>query len=181
MEYVVLGLLIGATVLFAIWLIRRKQTATAKAILLSAVALVCSVALVIGGSFGVRALASIHDHQVVMVEKVLPTCTEAGYIVYDCAGCDENDYIGVIAKKPHRLSEWAITKDPTCAEGEECASCLDCGYITKKPIPAVADHDMSAWETVIPATCANEGLMQSHCKACGFVKEYTLPMKPCTW
>ena len=42
-------------------------------------------------------------------------------------------------------------------------------------------HELGPWVTVIPATCANEGLQQAVCQVCGAVEEYVLKMHICTW
>ena len=127
------------------------------------------------------AFADFHDHKVVEISRVAPTCEQTGEIVFACPGCDEGGYTGVIAKKAHTMSEFEVTKQPTCADGEQTATCTECGYTVVEPVLAVDKHEMGEWVEVKPATCANEGLKESHCQNCDYVRQLTLPMKPCTW
>lgn len=181
MEYMVLAGLVLLAVVAVIWLICGKHWTPKKSVITATIALVCCVALAVGGSFGVTKIFNLHDHELVIVEKVLPTCTEPGYIVYDCAGCDDLDHTGVIAKKAHRLDEWEVLVEPTCAPGKKRAFCEDCGFEQFEEIPHNQPHDLGPWVTVKPATCANQGLEQAVCKNCGTVKENILPMHACSW
>ena len=127
------------------------------------------------------AFVDFHDHKVVEISRVAPTCEQAGEIVFACNECDEGGYTGVIAKKPHTMSAFEVTKQPTCADGEQTATCTVCGYTVIESVPAVDKHELGEWVEVKPATCANEGLKEARCKHCDHVRQVTLPMKPCTW
>lgn len=127
------------------------------------------------------AFVDLHNHQVVVLSRTEATCTQSGEIVFGCKECDEGGYVGVIAKKAHRLDEFDITKKPTCADGEQTAHCKDCDYFEVQSIPAVEKHEMGEWVEVKPVTCANEGVKECRCKKCGHVRQLITPAKPCTW
>lgn len=81
-------------------------------------------------------------------------------VLYDCGG-------------EHNLT-WSVTKQPTCAPGEETGVCA-CGYKETKPIAAIGEHDLGSWQETTSPTCA-PGVESAKCIICN--STVTRPIDP---
>lgn len=72
----------------------------------------------------------------------------------------------------HDFGEWSISKEPTCAEGEESRSCI-CGETETRPVAPIAEHSFNEWSTTKEPSCA-EGEQSRACSVCGHVETQSL-------
>ena len=62
------------------------------------------------------------------------TCTEDGYIFYECSICDETK-TEVVKATGHHFGEWKVTKEATVTEeGQRERKCEDCDYVETETI-----------------------------------------------
>lgn len=67
----------------------------------------------------------------------------------------------------HSWSEWKVIKAATCTEaGEESRTCLNCGEVEKRTLPATG-HAWGEWVVTKGATCTEAGEETRTCTACG--------------
>ena len=129
-----------------------------------------------------------HGHELNVVQsEVLPTCTEKGYIVYECKyGCGST--VSVTPKthdaKGHDLENIEWTQTQVRANEGECyyftrktGVCPGCGetVVQDSEVSEEATHTY-AWVTTTYATCNASGEKQYKCAICGDVnktEEYT--------
>lgn len=96
------------------------------------------------------------------------TSATASVTVKVHSACDENR---------HKMGEPVVTKEPTCQPGLQKTKCKKCDYVEEKELPAVKDHEYGSWNTVTPATCAEEGLKERICTICNTEKQTkTIPV-----
>lgn len=112
-----------------------------------------------------------HKHAFVETEAVTPTCTEGGYVQYQCE-CGETYRDNETERLGHDLDAFAAQTE-TCTEigwnAYEVCKREGCGYTTYAEIAA---HHTPVTDDAVPATCTDAGLTEgSHCDACGEVFE----------
>ncbi len=104
-------------------------------------------------------------HDFVAGEVVAPTCTEAGYTVYECSRCDATENRDETAALGHDFGEWTVTTEPSCTEaGEETRYCLRCDETETRPVDAL-EHIYEA--VVTEPTCTDGGYTTYTCARCG--------------
>lgn len=80
-----------------------------------------------------------HEHDYHETERVDPTCTESGYILYVCE-CGDS-YSQTLSATGHAWSEWTVVKEPTVEEaGERTRYCENCGETENEPIDPIAEE-----------------------------------------
>jgi hypothetical protein len=105
-----------------------------------------------------------------------PTCYSEGLRAHTCT-CGyvfdkKADGAYSVETTPHTVSDWVITKRPTCIEaGEKVRNCINenCNYQEK--ITMVAAHNMSSWQILQEATCVSRGLRTRFCYTCNDYSE----------
>ena len=114
-----------------------------------------------------------HDWK--LVERVEPTCTEAGYEIYECAnGCGESFRVE-LEKLDHN---WVLVDktEPDCVNpGTETYQCEYCGETFTVETEDALGHDWGAWNVVVPATYEREGVMRRYCRICGEHQDRLIP------
>ncbi len=114
-----------------------------------------------------------HDWK--LVERVEPTCTEAGYEIYECAnGCGESFRVE-LEKLDHN---WVLVDktEPDCENpGTETYQCEYCGETFTVETEDALGHDWGAWNVVVPATYEREGVMRRYCRICGEHQDRLIP------
>lgn len=109
-----------------------------------------------------------------------PTCTEDGYQVYKCTGCDATNKVtlNALGHKHADDDEGTVTKVADCKnEGEIEYTCTSCG----ESYTVVTDIDKTNHDTdgatvvkvVTAATCTKGGSEIRNCKTCGSAVEVT--------
>lgn len=77
---------------------------------------------------------TVHTHSYTKTVAV-PTCTEQGYTVYQCA-CGDSFKDDYTSAKGHAWGDWVTTKEASItAEGEQKRTCSVCGASETKAIP----------------------------------------------
>ena len=67
----------------------------------------------------------------------------------------------------HNWSQWKVIKAATCTEaGEESRTCLNCGEVEKRTVPATG-HQWGEWAVTKAATCTEAGEETRTCTLCG--------------
>ena len=117
--------------------------------------------------------ANGHNYDTSKVTKE-PTCTETGIRTYTCSKCNATK-TETIEATGHKN----VTIDPTCTQ-EGKTVCALCGYTTTT---AKLGHSYGAWETVVAATCKNQGVRKHVCTRtdCGHTEIETTPITDHTW
>ena len=114
-----------------------------------------------------------HDWK--LVERVEPTCTEAGYEIYECAnGCGESFRVE-LEKLDH---SWVLVDktEPDCVNpGTETYQCEHCGETFTVETEDALGHDWGEWNVVVPATYEREGVMRRYCRICGEHQDRLIP------
>ena len=114
-----------------------------------------------------------HDWK--LVERVEPTCTEAGYEIYECAnGCGESFRVE-LEKLDH---SWVLVDktEPDCVNpGTETYQCEYCGETFTVETEDALGHDWGEWNVVVPATYEREGVMRRYCRICGEHQDRLIP------
>ncbi len=130
------------------------------------------------GKDKVHTLVNCPDAELVTVVK--PTCTVAGYTVYQCPVCEEAFADSRVAATggPHEYEvKEGEQKAPTCGaigyeKIEVCKICGDEKY-TGKLWPVVGEGVACTWEEIEgtrTGNCDKEGSVQFECTVCGAVK-----------
>lgn len=104
------------------------------------------------------------NHKWIKIERA-PTCTEDGFIGYECTECGERQSSGE-AEKAHGHSYVTHShKDPTCQHsGEEEKICQYCGDIKIEEL-AILEHDYILIEEKA-VTCTEDGYKLYECSYC---------------
>lgn len=80
-----------------------------------------------------------HEHDYHETERVEPTCTEPGYILYVCE-CGDS-YSQTLSATGHVWGEWTVVKEPTAEEpGERTRYCENCGETESETIDPIAQE-----------------------------------------
>jgi len=84
----------------------------------------------------------VHEYKKQLSQKQ-PTCTEDGFIRYQCNRCTEvQDQ--VLPARGHDFRETVIVKEPTCLDaGIQGKKCIRCDYVGYKSSVAALDHDLN--------------------------------------
>ena len=107
-------------------------------------------------------------------QVIAPTCTDQGYTIHTCSGCDSTYRDSYVSPLGHSFGRWAESKAAACtAEGEETRTCTRCGQTQIQPIPAIGHEYIS---TVTAPTCTQPGFTTFTCTRCG--SSYTDDRKP---
>lgn len=106
------------------------------------------------------------NHYYIVKEEHRVSCTEEGYVVFQCVHCNDT-YQGEFQEAiGHRFFEKRI--EPTCTEnGGIQKVCEQCGYSYMSEIIPAHGHEYQEY-TVAP-TCEKEGGIWSKCHYCGDV------------
>ena len=125
-----------------------------KKIILSIITLVLAVVLVGCG----------HTHE--YTETVTaPTCTENGFTTFTCE-CGDTYKDKEVSATGHKYGEWSVTKEATEKEkGSKEKVCSGCNDKVTEEIPML-EHTHKYTETVVEATCTENGYTQYTCE-CG--------------
>jgi hypothetical protein len=125
-----------------------------KKIILSIITLVLAVVLVGCG----------HTHE--YTETVTaPTCTENGFTTFTCE-CGDTYKDKEVSATGHKYGEWTVTKEATEKEkGSKEKVCSGCNDKVTEEIPML-EHTHKYTETVVEATCTENGYTQYTCE-CG--------------
>lgn len=111
---------------------------------------------------GFEAIKWKHDE---IYTTVQPTCTEQGYDLTTCLGCDMSEKTNFVDATGH--TEKADEQAPTCTEdGYYKTVCEVCGEELGGEVLAAPGHDYVEVETY--ATCVNDGFTTKTCLVCGF-------------
>lgn len=89
-----------------------------------------------------------HTHEY-SSQEIAPTCTESGYMVFQCSGCGHSYRGNNSSALGHELGEWELTVQPGCfTQGLKQRCCSRCDYFeTQHTFPA--GH---SWEDVTEGT-----------------------------
>lgn len=112
-----------------------------------------------------------HNWQV--EENKAPSCTEDGYILYNCSYCgaSKRETDDTMKTKGHQFGDWETVDTAGCEDsGVQERVCKACGEIETKGL----NPNGHVWDTEYTvdqeATCTVEGSKSIHCKNCGVVK-----------
>ena len=86
-----------------------------------------------------------HTHQLVEVKVVLPTCTDFGYTLLKCTGCDESKEDNLISPLGHQLGAATIVPVTCEQDGYTQQTCSRCNENIRTNIQE-ASHQFSQWE-----------------------------------
>ncbi len=76
------------------------------------------------------------------------------------------DYKEPCAALGHKMSDFVVTKNPTCTEtGVKRSDCANCDHYATESI-AVLGHNMGSYTVVNEATCTEKGTEKSTCSRC---------------
>lgn len=110
------------------------------------------------------ALAASHSFGNYTVD-VMPTCALEGKKHTICSACGFTEYKAMEATGEHRYSAYVVTLPARCTQaGEEAATCQYCGKIKTRAIKAKG-HNYT--NTVVKATCTQQGYTKHTCTSCG--------------
>ena len=115
--------------------------------------------------------SDIHDYQTIIVD---PSETTNGSITYTCALCG-NEHVEIIPMNGHQWTECVIVKEATCIkDGYDHRNCINNSeHIETRSIMPTGIHDFI--ETIVDATCEQEGLITGTCTMCGEPYFQTIP------
>lgn len=104
-----------------------------------------------------------HEHDFVIAQEILPTCTEDGYTEYICSVCGERRD-NVIPAKGHDYVDTVV--EPTCeSDGYTERTCSVCGDITYTDDKNALGHEAGEWELISDSCDAT--IYEKHCMRCG--------------
>ena len=110
------------------------------------------------------------DHYYARYSIIAPTCTQKGYTIYKCTGCD-NSYNGDYIEAKGHDYESKIVK-PTCtAQGYTRYTCKTCGNTYTDNFVEAEGHKYGEWATVKEPTCVDLGKDERTCSICSYVDE----------
>ena len=104
-----------------------------------------------------------HDYVINTDKSLSATCTEKGYVYYECSRCFDEDLID-ISELGHSFSDWTIENR------FETRKCLTCGLVETRPIEN-CNHKTEVVKG-IPADCTSTGISDGLiCSICGTMIE----------
>ena len=117
-----------------------------------------------------------HNYEVELREE--PTCTEDGYVEWDCTIC-EDWYTETIPAKGHtEVIDVAVPATCTTDGKTEGSHCSVCGEVIKaQTVIKATGHNFGSWSTTKSATCTESGTQTRKCAACGKTETKTIPAK----
>ena len=135
-------------------------------------------------------------HKYVVVDEKLPTCTEDGYIDFECsnAGCSDTkrqtleaeghsfgldnicDNCGYATAPGHDHEYDIEVVDPTCTEmGYTQYTCDECGHFYRIDYIEQLGHKYIEGDVLKERTCLEEGLQEFICERCDNIDTRTIP------
>ena len=129
---------------------------------------------------GTRTVELVYDgdtgHSYTLTDSREPTCTEPGFNVYVCTGCNDTK-TDELSPAHKTVVEPAV--EPTCTEaglteGKYCSACTMI-FVAQQVVPAKG-HSFGDWEFVKESTATEEGLKERYC-SCGEKETENLPVK----
>lgn len=68
----------------------------------------------------------------------------------------------------HNYGDWETVEAATCSKaGSEKHSCVTCGAVETREIPATGEHNYGGWIVIKEPTCVDEGVEKRTCSVCG--------------
>jgi hypothetical protein len=114
----------------------------------------------------------VHEHSYSETDRKDSTCSEAGYVKYECS-CGDS-YTTPLALASHSFGDWTTESSATeTSEGVEKRTCNNCDAYETRNTEKVA-HVHSYTETTKSATCTEDGWTKQTC-SCGAVITTTVP------
>jgi hypothetical protein len=122
-----------------------------------------------------------HECEIVVKDEKAPTCTESGYKVTGCTGCDESTSTEVIPALGHDYVSTVVA--PTCKnQGYTTQKCSRCGddkggakLDIKQP---TGEHKFELVpNSKVEPTCTEVGYELQKCSMCGFERKCNLVEK----
>ena len=111
-----------------------------------------------------NAIKETHYH-VYKTTTIAPTCTDAGYKLYEC-DCGNSYTSNYVSALGHSYGQWNEITPSTCKEmGLAERICSRCGIYEYMDLP-LSDHDEIVLEKVDP-TCEKQGYTTYICSFCG--------------
>ena len=124
-----------------------------------------------------KAVAGSCDWEV--VDQIPATCTTDGKVVRKCNTHGDTS-TAIESALGHYWSEWKVTKEANCADGEQQRTCNRCKTVEKRSIKATKAHSFSAWKVTKNATVLSEGVQQRTCNVCGKTETASVVKLPAT-
>ncbi len=111
------------------------------------------------------------NHQWILQNQLLPTCTETGQESYKCSFCGEEFTVSVAALG-HEWGVCTIVLKATCAEDGliRCYCTRDDSHYEDKVLPATG-HDWGEWSILREATLGTPGIRERKCHRCGSTEQ----------
>lgn len=125
-----------------------------------------------------KELAQHSESPSVLLERVESTCATNGTERRLCECGLEFDVELPLNPENHVYSEWRVTKQASCTEGERYKFCIyhyDEQIVEK--IPANGEHNYGEWTSVIEPDCSKTGLDKRVCADCSKEETRELPTK----
>lgn len=123
-----------------------------------------------GSDYRVKIPATGHN---LLVETVMPTCTEDGYRVATCLTCGVRETLDIYPATSHNYSAISI-EPPTCTTGGKIFEACSCGA-TRTTETEANGHSWSSWTVDVEATTEREGQRSRSCTVCGFTETESTP------
>ena len=118
----------------------------------------------------------IHSFSELVVD---PSCTEMGYTIHECLGCEYSYKDYFIEPTGHKWDEGIVSVEKTCTtDGVLLYHCHNCDETMTEPIPKGHEYH---YTILIPATCTESGLRTSVCDICGDTIENDIIPASHTW
>lgn len=108
------------------------------------------------------------EHNKVLKQTVDPTCTEDGYMLYECSSCDYSERLITIYAKGHSLDEGRENPPASCTtEGKMEFSCSVCKQVVRSEVIAAKGHKFSQdIKEIKAASCTEGGEVELFCTEC---------------
>ena len=114
-----------------------------------------------------------------VIDQIQETCTTDGKVVRKCKTHGDTS-TEILSAFGHYWSSWKVTKEATCADGEQQRTCNRCKTVEKRTIAATKSHSFSAWKVTKNATVLSEGVQQRTCSVCGKTETASVAKLPAT-
>lgn len=107
---------------------------------------------------------TVHEYKI--TDEKEATCTEYGYKVYECTGCNDL-YVEDIEPLGHDIGDWVTVSEPSCTlYGERRKYCSRCNKTMETDYPEALGHEAGEWITIDEPTCTSYGNQEKHCIRC---------------